>query len=64
MEINTEIIKQEMKRTGQTLASLGQKMNPPMTRQGVGYLIHNAKCMRTIDNLAKALGVNPVMIVK
>jgi len=59
MRINTKKIKAEMARMDLTLEGLAARIKPPPTRQGVCYMIHSGKNLRTIEKIARALGMDP-----
>lgn len=60
MKLNIRKLKKEMKRLGLSQTELGLKMKPPMTRQGVSYIILTGKTkFATVDIIAKALNITP-----
>ena len=59
MRINTKKIKAEMARMDLTLGELAARIKPPPTRQGAWYMIYQAQSLRTIEKLARALGIDP-----
>lgn len=59
MKINTLKIKAEMKRVGLTLDELGQRMDPPITREAVRQIIERGKTFRTVENIATVLNLDP-----
>ena len=59
MEINTKKITSEMKRLNITTEMLGQMLKPPRTRQAGAYVIENGKTFSVIEQIAKALNLDP-----
>lgn len=62
MKIKTSKLKRLMRAKGMTYESLSIKMKLG-SKQAAWYRIHNAKSTRTIDAVAKALGVKANDIV-
>ncbi|MDO9527627.1 MAG: hypothetical protein Q7J27_00535 [Syntrophales bacterium] len=60
MKINTKLIQSEMNRRGLTLDKLGAMCKPKYkTRQAVELAIKQAKTLRVITRIAKALDLPP-----
>jgi len=64
MKINTKKIQKEMDRVGLSLSQLGKRFTPTKTRQGTWYVIHHAKKITVIEEIAEALDLNPRDLLK
>lgn len=59
MKIHTDKIKYEMERLGIGHEELGQMMVPPRGRTTVIYLIQEGRTFAVIEQIAKALRLDP-----
>ena len=57
MQIKTDKIIREMKRLGISYTELA-KMLGGISRQGAWHLVHNAKHLKSIEKIAKSLGID------
>jgi hypothetical protein len=64
MKINTKKIRSEMDRMGLTLEGLGGMMIPRRSKQATWYVIRHANSLSIIEQIAKALDVNPRDLIK
>jgi len=53
-----------MDRVGLSLSQLGKRFTPTKTRQGTWYVIHHAKKITVIEEIAEALDLNPRDLLK
>lgn len=60
MKLNLKKLKKEMKRLKLSQTDLALKMKPPLTRQGVSWLLATGRTkFTTVDTIARALGIEP-----
>jgi hypothetical protein len=59
MKINTQKIRSEMARTGLSYEAVGKLFDPPRTRKAVWYVIHRAKTISVINEIARVLDLDP-----
>uniref|UniRef100_A0A6H2A0Z7 Uncharacterized protein n=1 Tax=viral metagenome TaxID=1070528 RepID=A0A6H2A0Z7_9ZZZZ len=59
MKINTQKILKEIGRLDLSLDELGKRIDPPMSKWALWYLIHNGKTLNRIERIAKALELDP-----
>ena len=60
MKLNIKKLKKEMKRLNLSQTDLANKMKPPMTRQGISWLMATGRTkFATVDIIAKVLDLEP-----
>ena len=59
MKINTKKIEAEMLRIGLSMEDLGRKLAPPRTRPAAWHVVHNGRTLAVIEQVAKALELDP-----
>ena len=65
MKLNIKKLKKEMKRLKLTQTALADKMKPPMTRQGISFLMASGRTkFATVDVIARALEIEPKDLIK